>query len=86
MALDPTLPRRHGARTRLRGRAGMRFPRLPLRLLLALALLGALGYGGWMWLRDSSLAAVRDVEVTGSTSSEGGRRGRDALDASRPAT
>jgi cell division protein FtsQ len=77
VALDPTLARRHGARTRLRA---ARFPRLPVRLLLALAVLGALGYGGWMWLRDSSLAAVRDVEVTGSTSSEEARV-RNALDA-----
>ena len=76
MALDPTL-RRHGARTRLRA---PRLPRVPLRLLLALAVLGALGYGGWMWLRDSSLTAVRDVEVTGSTSSEEARV-RNALDA-----
>ena len=53
-------------------RAGVRLPapRVPVRLLLALLVLAALGYGGWMWLRDSSLAAVRDVEVTGSTSSE----------------
>ena len=65
MALDPTLSRRHGARLR-----APRLPRVPLRLLLALAVLAALGYGGWTWLRDSSLAAVRDVEVTGSTSSE----------------
>src|SRR5918995_6923898 len=53
-------------------RAGVRLrvPRVPVRLLLALLVLAALGFGGWMWLRDSSLAAVRDVEVTGSTSSE----------------
>ena len=53
---------------------------MPLRLLLALLVLAALGYGGWMWLRDSSLAAVRDVEVTGSTSSEESKV-RAALDA-----
>jgi cell division protein FtsQ len=71
VALDPTLPRR-AARS-------VRVPRVPLRLVLALLVLGALGYGGWMWLRDSSLAAVRDVEVTGSTSSEESRV-RAALD------
>ena len=65
MALDPTLSRRRGARLRVPG-----LPRVPLKALLALVLLAALGYGGWMWLRDSSLAAVRDVEVSGSTSSE----------------
>jgi cell division protein FtsQ len=83
VALDPTLSRRQGARTRLRGRAGLRIPRVPprlLRLLLLILVLAGLGYGGWMWLRDSSLAAVRDVEVTGSTSSEQARV-RAALDA-----
>ena len=73
MALDPTLARRRGARTRLRA------PRVPLRLLLLAVVLAGLGYGGWMWLRDSSLAAVRDVEVTGATSSEEARV-RAALD------
>ena len=61
----------------------MRLPRLPpvpLRLLLAVVVLAALGYGAWMWLRDSSLTAVREVEVTGSTSSEQSRV-RAALDA-----
>ena len=36
-----------------------------LRTLLAVVLAGALLGGGWMWLRDSSLVAVEDVEVTG---------------------
>ena len=75
VALDQTLPRRRGARLRV-----PRLPRVPLRLVLALVVLAALGYGGWTWLRDSSLAAVRDVEVTGSTSSEEPRV-RAALDA-----
>ena len=47
---------------------------------MALLVLGALGYGGWTWLRDSSLAAVREVEITGSTSSEESKV-RAALDA-----
>jgi cell division protein FtsQ len=59
------MPRRRSARLRVPG-----LPRVPLRLLVALLVLGGLGYGGWMWLRDSSLAAVRDVEISGSTSSE----------------
>jgi cell division protein FtsQ len=75
VALSPTLPRRHGARLR-----APRLPRVPLRFVLALVVLAALGYGGWTWLRDSSLAAVRDIEVTGSTSSEEPRV-RAALDA-----
>ena len=53
---------------------------MPVRLVLALLVLAALGYGAWTWFRDSSLAAVRDVEVTGSTSSEEPRV-RAALDA-----
>jgi hypothetical protein len=32
-------------------------------LLAGLALLG----GGWVWVRDSPLVAVRDVQVTGAT-------------------
>jgi cell division protein FtsQ len=62
-------------------RAGSaRLPRVPLRLVMAVAILIVVGYAGWMWLRDSSLAAVRDVEVTGTTSSEESRV-RAALDA-----
>jgi cell division protein FtsQ len=78
VALDPALPRRisrRGARLR-----APRPPRVLLRALLALAVLAAVGYGAWTWLRDSSLAGVREVEVTGSTSSEEPRV-RAALDA-----
>jgi cell division protein FtsQ len=77
VALDPTLPRRAAGRARARS---PRLPRVPLRLLAALLLLGVLGYGGWTWLRDSSLAAVRDVEISGTTSSEEPKV-RAALDA-----
>jgi cell division protein FtsQ len=69
------MPRRRSARLRVPG-----LPRPPVRLLVALVLLGALGYGAWTWLRDSSLAAVRDVEITGATSSEESKV-RAALDA-----
>jgi cell division protein FtsQ len=44
-----------------------------LRYGLALAVLVAIGVGGWVWLRDSSFVAVRDVQVTGITASEGDR-------------
>jgi cell division protein FtsQ len=77
VALDSTLPRRAAGRVRSRS---PRLSRVPLRLLVALIVLGALGYGGWTWLRDSSLAAVREVEITGSTSSEESKV-RAALDA-----
>jgi cell division protein FtsQ len=50
-------------------------PRLPRRPLLTLSIalfvLAILG-GGWLWLRNSSLVAVENVEVTGA----GGREGR----------
>src|SRR3712207_7059487 len=65
VSLDPALPRRRGARVRA--------PRLPLpspRLVLALAATAILLGGGWLWLRDSSLAAVEDVQVSGTSSSE----------------
>ena len=45
VALDPTMPRRRSARLRVSG-----LPRVPLRLRVALLVLGGLGYGGWMWL------------------------------------
>ena len=77
VALDHTLPRRAAGRVRSRS---PRLPRVPLRLLVALLVLGALGYGGWTWLRDSSLAEVRDVEITGASSSEEPKV-RAALDA-----
>jgi cell division protein FtsQ len=72
------LPRRHVAHSRgphgARVRPAVRrLPRVPLRWLLALAALAILLGGGWLWLRDSSLVQVRDVEVTGSSSSEEGR-------------
>jgi cell division protein FtsQ len=44
---------------------------VPLRPLLALVAAFALLGGGWLYLRDSSLVAVRHVAVTGVSSSEG---------------
>ena len=40
------------------------------RLIAAVLVLGAALLGGWVWLRDSCLVRVRDVEVTGVTSSQ----------------
>jgi cell division protein FtsQ len=42
-----------------------------LRLGLGLVLLLALATTGWMWLRESSLVAVRDVRITGVSASDG---------------
>jgi len=73
MSLDQTLPRRGAARR-------LRLPRVPRRALLALLAGAVLLGGGWLWLRDSSLAEVRDVTVTGASSSEEGQI-RAALEA-----
>jgi cell division protein FtsQ len=48
-------------------RRGRRLLRAGFGLVAVLALAG----GGWMWLRDSSLVAVRDVRITGVTASDG---------------
>jgi cell division protein FtsQ len=56
-------------------RRGRRTLRLAIGLIVVLALAG----GGWMWLRDSSLVAVRDVQITGVTASDGNQV-RDALE------
>jgi cell division protein FtsQ len=69
MSLDPILTRRRAARVL----AAPRLPRPLLRALLVLVVVAVVLGGGWLVLRDSSLAAVRDVEVIGSTSSEEGR-------------
>ena len=50
-----------------------------IRLGLGLIVLLALAGSGWMWLRDSNLVAVRDVQVTGVTASDG-ERVRSALE------
>jgi cell division protein FtsQ len=44
-----------------------------LRLGLGLIVLAACAATGWMWLRDSSLVAVKTVEITGVTASDGDR-------------
>src|SRR4051812_35932261 len=44
-----------------------------IRIGLGLVTVVVLVVGGWLWLRDSSLVAVREVEVTGVTTSDGDR-------------
>lgn len=44
----------------------LRLPRPRGRTVLALALLAAALAGGWLWLRDSSLVRVQDVQITGA--------------------
>lgn len=43
------------------------------RPAIGLAVVLALAGGGWLWLRDSSLVQVRDVQITGATASDGKR-------------
>jgi cell division protein FtsQ len=50
-----------------------------LRAVVVVVVLAALGAGGWVWLRDSSIVRVREVEITGITASEGDRV-REALE------
>jgi cell division protein FtsQ len=57
-----------------------RLHRLPWRVLAGLLLALAGLALGWLWFRDSSFAAVRQVTVSGSTSSEDARV-RAALEA-----
>jgi cell division protein FtsQ len=42
-----------------------------LKIGVAVAAILVLAAGGWIWLRDSSLARVRDVEISGITASDG---------------
>jgi cell division protein FtsQ len=44
-----------------------------LRGFVAATVLGGLLAGGWLWVRDSSLARVTEVRITGATTSEQGR-------------
>ena len=54
-----------GATTAPRRRRRRRLPRPGPRFLGALVVLAALLVGGWFWLRDSSLVAVRRVTIAG---------------------
>jgi cell division protein FtsQ len=62
-ARTPLDLRRSRAKTLSLRRPALRRPRL--RTLLLLALLAVVLGAGWFWVRDSSLVAVRQVEVTG---------------------
>ena len=65
-----SMPRRRAAANRSRSR---RRPRLPgRRLLIALVAVIVLGGGGWLWLRNSSLVAVRQVTITGVSGPDAG--------------
>jgi cell division protein FtsQ len=57
-------------------------PRAALGFVCALVVIGGL----WMWLRDSSLVAVRDVTVTGVSGPDAGRVREALADAARDMT
>jgi cell division protein FtsQ len=57
-----------------------------LRLLVALAAVILLLGGGWLWLRDSSLVAVRRVSVIGAAGPEAGRIRQALIAAARTMT
>ncbi len=62
---------RAGQRRRAVRRRAIRLP--GPRLIAASALVLALLAGGWLWLRDSSLVAVRRVTITGVSGPDAGR-------------
>jgi cell division protein FtsQ len=72
-----TAPRRRSgaARPRRRSRASRsrRLRRPGPRLLGALVLLLVLGGGAWLWLRNSSLVAVRQVTIAGVSGPDAGQ-------------
>ena len=57
-----------------------------VRGFAAVLAFGAVLFGGWMWVRDSPLAAVNQVTVSGATSSEEGRIRAALEDAARDMT
>ncbi len=57
----------------------------PLRLLAVAVLAAALG-AGWLWLRDSSLVTVNQVNVTGITGPDAGRIRAALVSAARTMT
>lgn len=91
-AANPRRPARVGRRPRLAlPRWSVRWRSRP-RILAVLAAVLVLGAGGWWWLRDSSLVAVRQVTVTGVSGTDAGAiraaltgaaRGMTTLDVNR---
>jgi cell division protein FtsQ len=57
----------------------MTFNLASLKIAAIAALIAALGVGGWLWLRDSSLVQVTKVNVSGVTTSQS-QEVTDALD------
>jgi cell division protein FtsQ len=68
---DPALTRRRpSAARRVRRR---RLPRPGPRFLAAMLAVGALAAGGWVWLRNSPLVAVRSVSIAGVSGPDAGQ-------------
>ena len=77
-ALRATFPLTSIAMRLRRGRAGFRrggsrtrAGRVARRVAAVIGLLGALAAGGWIWLRDSSLASVDQVQIVGAGGPQG---------------
>jgi cell division protein FtsQ len=67
--------------------ARRRLPRLRLRTWgVLVVLLAAAGFGGWLWLRDSSLVRVQQVTITGATGAEAPQIERALTTAAREMT
>jgi len=58
---------RRAARRRRSGRIRARLPRLSPKVILALVLVLALLGGAWLWVRQSSLVAIKRVSVAGAS-------------------
>lgn len=69
-SLRASAPRR-SAGSRARHTRGPRLRRRTLALLVV-ALLAGLGFGGWLWLRDSALVAVDRVTIVGVRGADAG--------------
>ena len=70
--LRRSLPPRQGTAARRRSDRTVRLGSF-LRGFAAVTAVAVLLAGGWLWVRDSSLARVKDVTVTGATTSDAAR-------------
>ena len=62
------------SRGRVRARRRLRLPRwLGPKFIAALVAVVVLAGGGWLWLRDSSLVAIRQVTITGVSGPDAGQ-------------
>lgn len=77
---------RRAARRRRGGRIRARLPRPSAKAIFALVLVLALLGGGWLWVRQSSLVAVKRVSVTGASGPDAGQIRAALVSAARDMT